>query len=160
LISCIVGRQTFDSAVCADAGFGDIDEDKVRRFLQTAKSQRNFPLDLNAPIKDIFTHLNLLKSGTLTNAAVLLFGKNPHKYFLQAEVKCLQFHGTEVEKPFTSYHIYNGDLFEQIDKSVAFVLGAIKLPVIQQEHTAQVSRPYEIPVTVLRYGTQAVWLAA
>ncbi|MEW6599820.1 MAG: ATP-binding protein [Nitrospirota bacterium] len=142
----IVGRQTFDSVVCEEAGFKDIDEDKVMRFLRTAKSQRNFSLDLTSPVKDVLTHLNLLKSGKLTNAAVLLFGENPHKYFLQAEIKCLQFPSTEVEKPFTSYHIYNGDLFEQIDKSVAFVLDAIRLPVIQQENTAQVSRPYEIPV--------------
>ncbi len=142
----IVGRQTFDSSVCEDAGFGDIDEEKVRRFLRTARNQRNFPLDSDAPVKDVLTHLNLLKSGKLTNAAVLLFGRSPNKFFLQAEVKCLHLSGTEVEKPFASYHIYNGDLFEQIDKSVAFVLDTIKLPVIQQEHTAQVRRPYEIPV--------------
>ena len=142
----IVGRQTFDSSVCEDAGFGDIDEEKVRRFLRTAKNQRNFPLDLDVPVKDFLTHLNLLKYGKPTNSAVLLFGKDPHKFFLQAEVKCLHLSGTEVEKPFASYHIYNGDLFEQIDKSVAFVLDAIKLPVIQQVHTAQVKRPYEMPV--------------
>ncbi len=142
----IVGRQTFDSSVCEDARFSDIDKNKIKRFLQTAKNQRNFPLDINTPVKDVLVHLNLLKSGKPTNSAVLLFGKNPHKFFLQAEVKCIQLPSTEVEKPFTSYHIYNGDLFEQIDKSVAFVLDAIRLPVIQQEHTAQVKRPYEIPV--------------
>lgn len=146
----IVGRQAFDSAICEDAGFEDIDREKVKRFLQIAKDQRSFPLDVSTPVKDVLIHLNLLKSGKLTNAAVLLFGKEPHKYFLQAEVKCLQFSGTEVEKPFSSYHIYNGDLFEQIDKSVAFVLDAIKLPVIQQEHTAQVKRPYEIPVFAIQ----------
>ena len=74
----IVGRQTFDSSVCEDAGFGDIDEEKVRRFLRTAKNQRNFPLDLDVPVKDVLTHLNLLKYGKPTNAAVLLFGKDPH----------------------------------------------------------------------------------
>jgi predicted HTH transcriptional regulator len=142
----IVGRHAFDSSVCEDAGFSDIDKDKIKRFLQIARNQRNFSLDSNTPVKDVLIHLNLLKSGKITNAAILLFGKNPGKYFLQAEVKCIQFPGTDVEKPFTSYHIYNGDLFEQIDKSVAFVLDAIRLPVIQQEHTAQVKRPYEIPV--------------
>lgn len=146
----IVGRQTFDNAICENASFSDIDEDKVKWFLQTARNQRNFPLGLNTPPKEFLIHLNLLNSGKLTNAAVLLFGKNPHKFFLQAEVKCIQFSGTEVEKPFTSYHIYNGNLFEQIDKSVAFVLDAIRLPVIQQEHTAQVKRPYEIPVFAIQ----------
>ena len=146
----IVGRQAFDNAVCENASFSDIDEDKVKWFLQTARNQRNFPLGLNTPLKEVLIHLNLLNSGKLTNAAVLLFGKNPYKFFLQAEVKCIQFSGTEVEKPFASYHIYNGNLFEQIDKSVAFVLDAIRLPVIQQEHTVQVKRPYEIPVFAIQ----------
>jgi len=49
-------------------------------------------------------------------------------------------------KPFSSYHIYEEEnLFEQIDKAVAFVLDAIKFPVIQQSHTVQVARPREIP---------------
>lgn len=146
----IVGRQAFDSSVCEDTGFKDIDEDKVRRFLRTAKSRRNFPLDINAQVKDILTHLNLLKSGKLTNAAVLLFGKEPHKFFLQAEVKCLHLHGTEIEKPFDSYHIYKGTIFEQIDNTLGFVLDRLKRPVIPEPGKAATQRPFEIPEFVIR----------
>ncbi|MBU4418749.1 MAG: DUF4062 domain-containing protein [Candidatus Omnitrophica bacterium] len=142
----IVGKSIFDEAVCEGASWKDIDNDKVKWFLRTAKEKRNFPLPENIPVKDVFIHLNLLKGAKLTNAAILLFGKNPHKFHLQAETKCLQFSGIEVEKPFPSYHIYNGNLFDQIDRAVAFVLSSIKLPVIQQEHTAQVKRPPEIPL--------------
>lgn len=142
----IVGRLAFDSAVCERALITDIDADKVKKFIRTARNQRNFPLETDTPVKEVLLHLNLMKAGKPTNSAILLFGKDPHKFFLQAEVKCIQLPGTEVEKPFSSYHIYNGDIFEQIDKAVAFVLDAIRLPVIQQEHTAQVKRPYEIPV--------------
>jgi predicted HTH transcriptional regulator len=146
----IVGRERFDSAVCEDARLSDIDHAKVKKFLQIARNRRNFPLTPETPVKDVLVHLNLIKEGKPSNSAILLFGKNPHKFFLQAEVKCIQFPGTEVEKPFSSYHIYDGDLFDQIDKAVAFVLDAIRLPVIQQEHTAQVKRPYEIPVFAIQ----------
>lgn len=146
----LVGRDTFDQRVCERAKLTDIDGKKVEWFLRVAREKRNFPLELKAPVKDVFTHLNLLHDGKLTNAAVLLFGKDPHKFFLQAEVKCVQFPSTEVEKPFTSYHIYDGNLFDQVDKAVAFVLDAIRLPVIQQEHTAQVRRPYEIPIFAIQ----------
>ncbi len=142
----IVGKTAFDRAVCEDASLNDIDKEKVKWFLRMAKDKRNYPLSEKTPVKDIFTHLNLLHKGALTNAAVLLFGKNPQKYHLQAEIKCLQFHGTEVKKPFASYHIYKGNLFEQIDRAVAFVLSSIRMPVIQQAETAQVKRPLEIPV--------------
>lgn len=146
----IVGRLSFDSSVCEDAGFRDIDEEKLKRFLQTAKNQRNFPLDAAAPVKDVFIHLNLLKSGKLTNAAVLLFGKKPDKFFLQAEVKCLHLHGVEIEKPFESYHIFKGTIFEQIDNALGFVLDRLKRPVIPDPGKAATLRPFEIPEFVIR----------
>lgn len=146
----IVGRDAFDQRSCNKAKLSDIDEKKIRWFLKVAREKRNFPLDSTASVKDVLIHLNLLHEGQLTNAAVLLFGKDPHKFFLQAEVKCVQLPSTEVEKPFTSYHIYDSNLFDQVDKAVAFVLDAIRLPVIQQEHTAQVSRPYEIPIFAIQ----------
>ncbi len=146
----IVGRDAFDQRVCHKAKLSDIDEKKIRWFLKVAREKRNFPLELKASVRDVLIHLNLLHEGQLMNATVLLFGKNPHKFFLQAEVKCVQLPSTEIEKPFTSYHIYDGNLFDQVDKAVAFVLDAIRLPVIQQEHTAQVSRPHEIPIFAIQ----------
>lgn len=136
--------------VCDGANFKDIDKEKVRWFLRIAKQERNYPLKESLSVEKVLTHLNLLRDGKLTNAAILLFGKNPQKYHLQAETKCLQFHGAEVEKPFASYHIYKGNLFEQIDRAVAFVLGSIRLPVIQQENTAMAKRPYEIPIFAIQ----------
>jgi predicted HTH transcriptional regulator len=141
----IVGRGDFDERVCLRATFDDIDEIKVRWLLKMARAARKYPLKEDAPLEDILTHLDLLKDGKITNAAILLFGKNPHRFFLQAEVKCLQFSGTEVVKPFLNYQVYSGNLFEQVDKALAFVLDAIKFPVIQQSGTAQASRPYELP---------------
>lgn len=142
----IVGRGAFDERICERATFDDIDEKQVRWFLAAAKEARKFPFKKDAPIKDVFTHLSLIRDGKLTNAAILLFGKNPHRFFMQAEIKCVQFIGVEVEKPFTSYKVFDGNLFDQIDKAVAFVLDIIKQAVIQQKHTAQVKRPFEIPV--------------
>lgn len=110
-----------------------------------AKASRKYPLKQDAPIKDVLVHLDLMKDGRLTNAAVLLFGKNPHKFFIQAEIKCLQFSGVEIKKPFVNYQVYSGNLFEQADKARAFVLDAIKFPVIQKTGSARFERPYEIP---------------
>ena len=146
----IVGRGAFDERICAGATMKDIDDEKVRWFLGVSRSQRKYPLAQNTPVKDVLIHLNLLRDGKITNAAVLLFGKDPHKFFLQAEVKCVQFFGTEVKKPFTSYKVYNGNLFEQVDKAVAFVLDILKQAVIQQEHTPQFKRPFEIPIFAIQ----------
>lgn len=142
----IVSNNTFDESVCGKATLNDIDEKKVRWFLQIAKAQRKYPLPVDTPVRNLFIHLNLLDNKKPTNAGILLFGKNPSGFLLQAKIKCIQFSGTQVEKPFSSYQIYDENLFEQIDKAVSFVLDAIRFPVIQQEHTAQVKREHEIPV--------------
>ena len=141
-----IGKAEFDQRVCEGAKFSDIDNGKVRWFLKVALAKRNFHLQVDSSIKDVFTHLKLIKDGKLTNSAILLFGKNPRKFFDQAKIKCVQLPSTEAVKPFSSYHIYEEEnLFEQVDKAVAFVLDAIKFPVIQQAHTVQVARPREIP---------------
>ncbi len=146
----IVGRGAFDERVCKEAAFADIDKSKVKWFLRVAREARKFPLSPEASVKDVLTHLNLLRDGKLTNAAVLLFGKEPHRFFLQAEVKCLHLPGTEICKPFLSYKIYSDNLFEQVDKSVGFVLDIIKQAVIQQKHTPQFKRPFEISVFAIQ----------
>lgn len=148
----VVGRGDFDERLCPRASLTDIDKEKVRWFLQTARATRKYPLKIDTPMIDVMTHLDLIQDGRLTNAAVLLFGMNPYKFFKQAEVKCLQFSGTVVKKPFLSYQPYHNNLFEQVDKAVAFVLDAIKFPVIQKAGSSQFSRPFEIPEFTIREG--------
>jgi len=143
------GKQ-WDSEICEEANLEDVDKEKVRWFLSKAKHERGYPLDENTPVKDAMTHLGLLTGGRLANAALVLFGKEPQKLFLQSEVKCLHFHGTEVEKPFESYQIYNGNLFRQIDNSRDFVLDRLKRPVIPEPGRVATKRPYEIPEFVIR----------
>jgi len=143
-------KRYWDSEICEGANLDDIDEEKVRWFLETAKVERGYPLSENISVRNALIHLNLLKDGKLINAATLLFGKNPQKIFLQAEVKCLHFHGTEVEKPFETYHIYGSNIFQQIDNSRDFVLDRMKRPVILESGKATTMRPYEIPEFVIR----------
>ncbi len=142
----IVGRGDFDQRICEGATLNDIDMEKVRWFIRTARAKRNFPFDVDTPIKKVFTHLKFLNKGQLTNAAILLFGKNPHQFILQAEIKCAQFAGMEVVKPFLNFKVYNDNLFEQVDKAVGFVLDSIKIALHQQEGKAQAKRTPEIPL--------------
>ncbi len=146
----IVGRTVFDKTIETSATLDDIDESKIKWFLKIAGEKRGYPLDVRTSVKNTLIHLNLLRETGLCNAAILLFGKRPKKFFTQSEIKCIKFSGTVVEKPFDSYHIYDGDLFEQIDKAYSFVLDSIKIPVIQQTGTVQVSRPPEIPSFVIQ----------
>ena len=143
-------KLNWDEQVCEGANLKDIDEEKLRWFLQTARTKRNYLIDKDTPIKDALTHLNLLHNEGLKNAAILIFSKNPQRFHIQAEVKCIYFHGIAVEKPFESYHIYKGNVFDQVDRAIDFVLGGLKTPVIPEAGKATTQTPHEIPSFAVR----------
>src|SRR5690606_4481789 len=88
-------------------------------------------------------------NGKLTNAAILLFGKNPQRFFINSEVRCASFAGTVVEKPIPPYKVFKGTTFELVDQALEFVLN--KLDYRIETRAEQVAMPgsYEIPKEVV-----------
>jgi predicted HTH transcriptional regulator len=141
--------EPFDKSANRDATWEDISDEKIEWFLAISRRERSFPLPIDTNREKLFTHLNLLNRGKLSNAAVLLFGKAPQRFFLTSEVKCAHFHGTRVEKPIPFYQVYKGNLFELVDQAVNFVLSKIDYAVGERTHGATVSTAYEIPPEVI-----------
>ena len=56
----------------------------------------------------------------MSNAALLLFAKDPQRWFVSATVKCVQFYGTKVQKPMAFQQVYGGSVFEMVDQATAF----------------------------------------
>jgi len=108
-----------------EATLDDVDTKAVADFVQRARSERQFPISTRAPKTDVLAHLNLLCGSQPSNAAILLFGHNPQRFVPCAEVRCMHFHGTEIECPAPSYQIFKGRLFKQVDRAADFVLGVI-----------------------------------
>ena len=119
----------FDAAPCTDAVMGDLTFERMTQFIRTARRARQFPLTEDASPEELLKHLNLMKDGRLTNAAVLLFGKVPQRFLISSEVRCAHFHGNEVAKPIPSYQVYKGTVFDLVDQSVDIVLSKIALSV-------------------------------
>lgn len=88
----------------------------------------------------------MAEDGRLTNSALLLFAKDPQKFFLTSEVKCAQFYGTKVEKPIPFYQVFRGSIFELVDQAVGFVMGHIDARVGTRGKSASVDVDYELPV--------------
>jgi len=118
------GIQTrpFEEQPCPDAALDALDPSIVSAFLRRAREERQFPLAETTAVADVMTHLDLLLDGQPTKAAVLLFGRNPQRYFPSAEVRCMHFHGTEIARPVPFYRIFKGNLFDQVDQAVDFAL--------------------------------------
>ncbi len=135
----------FDASPCINATLEDIDSEKIEEFVLLAKSKRGFPLPASSGPAKILTHLNLLDDGRITNAAILLFGKQPERFFSNAEAKCAQFHGTTISKPIPAYQVYKGDAFQLVNQAVDFVLSRINAEVGMRNKGVDAPLEYEIP---------------
>ena len=150
LVSYLIERgelrtEPFDKSVNKVATLSDISDERIEWFLQKANTERGLLLDANTSKDKLLIHLNLLNNGMLSNAAILLFGNNPQRYFLTSEVKCAHFHGITVEKPIPYYQVYKGNLFELVDQSVNFILSKIDYAVGSRSLGSIVPTAYEIP---------------
>lgn len=145
----LIRTGPFDATTHASATLADIDEDKVRQFVQVAKAKRGFRLQETASVEEILVHLNLLKDTKLTHAALLLFGKEPQRFFINSEVRCVHFHGTIVEKPIPSYKVFKGDVFELVDQAVDFVLSKLDYAVGTRAENIEIPGKYEIPKEIV-----------
>lgn len=139
----------FDDTICSGAGLRDIDSAQVASFVETAEAKGRLTLKGSRTPKAVLQNFNLLRNGQPTNAAVLLFGKNPARFFNNAQLHCFHFHGVEKRKPIASQQPFDGRLFEVIDQAVEFVLGKIDRRVGTRAKGAQAPVEYEIPRPVI-----------
>ncbi|MDD5094605.1 MAG: ATP-binding protein [Dehalococcoidia bacterium] len=142
---CIIQNKPFDAAVCPGATLSDVSTEKIRWFLRTARQERNLNLSTTASPEQTLTHLKILEDGKLSNAAVLLFSRDPQKCATSAVVKCALFHGLEVAKPIPSHQVFEGTLFDQVDSAVDFVMGKLDRTVGTRKSGARAPVKYEVP---------------
>jgi predicted HTH transcriptional regulator len=146
----VIQDRPFDECPCPGATLYDIDARAVADFVRRARSERHFPLPQRTPKADVLAHLHLLVDNQPTNAAVLLFGGDPQRFLSSAEVRCMHFHGTEIQRPAPSYQIFQGRLFEQVDRAADFVLSVLNRSVGTRALSARAPVAYEIPPDVVR----------
>ncbi len=146
----LVQDRPFDEQLCPDATLDDLDPKAVAAFVRRARVERQFPLSDEAGLADVLIYLNLLLGGQPTKAAVLLFGRNPQRFLPSAEVRCMHFHGTEIVRPVPYYRIFKGNLFDQVDMALDFVLAKLDRSVGTRSESVQAPVRYEIPPDVLR----------
>lgn len=151
LESCgVIQNRPFDERPCSGAALDDLDASKVTSFVRQARVGRQFPLAENAPLMDILAHLHLHHEGHPTNAALLLFGRDPQRFLPCAEIRCMHFHGTEIQRPVPFYRIFKDTVFGQVDMAVDFVMSKLNRSVGTRAESNQAPVRYEIPPDVIR----------
>jgi len=135
----------FDTTVCENASLQHLSRKRIDWFLETARRERGFPLKPNTTTRALLTHLNLIDQGKPTNAAVLLFGVTPQRFHRTAETKCIHCHGNEYRRPFGSLQVYGGDIFEQADQALDFVLAKINRSIGTRSSGITAPAVFEVP---------------
>lgn len=137
----------FDSQICKEATFSDIDNMNVKRFLERASFERRLDINPNINPKEALGKLNLVKQDKITNGAILLFGNNPQKFFMQAETRCARFKGVEPIE-FIDMKVFGGNIIEQREDALEFLKEHIKLHA-EIKGTERIER-WEYPIEALR----------
>lgn len=110
----------FDEMICKEAALKDIAPAKVAWFVSKAKEEKRLIVPAKSTTKDVLLRLNLLRSGKLTNTAILLFGKEPQRFFVQAKIRVARFKGTEGHD-YIDMKVLEGTIPELREKAMAFV---------------------------------------
>ena len=117
LIKIILRKRSISwDALLSDASIDDVDEETVDLFKELAKDK--LAISERDSVEKILENLELMKDGKLTSAAVLLFGKNPQKYFPNSTSRVGRFKtSTEI---IDTVEI-KGNLFKQVEEMVAAI---------------------------------------
>ena len=141
------GKTYWDEQIREETSLKDIDKEKVRLFLEKARFERRLDITPTISAREALERLNLIKNSKLTNAAVLLFGKNPQKFFLQTELRCARFKGTEPLE-FIDMKVFGGNVIDQREDGLEFFKEHIKLHA-EIKGTERVER-WEYPIEGVR----------
>jgi ATP-dependent DNA helicase RecG len=83
--------KTWDDVIEPRANFDDIDEKAVNTFLKASENAGRLPENNGLSIPELFEKLRLTESGQLKRSALILFGKDPGKFYPNTFVKIGRF---------------------------------------------------------------------
>ncbi|MDP2335028.1 MAG: ATP-binding protein [Bacteroidota bacterium] len=83
--------KTWDDVVEPRASFEDINEKTVATFLQASEKAGRLPENEGLALSELFEKLRLTENGKLKRAAIILFGKEPAKFYPNTFVKIGRF---------------------------------------------------------------------
>ena len=139
-------KLRWDTEVCKGATLKDIDDALIARFIELAKESKRIVIKEKSK-ELVLRKLHLISEGNITNAGIILFGKDPSKFFDNNLVKCGRFKGVTKEA-FIDMKDFNGNLFDNLDKGISFLKEHLRISaeikgLLREEK-------WEIPIEALR----------
>ena len=137
-------RQMADGVMLAD-----LNEKHIRGCLRLGVEGGRIPASaMSAPIYDTLAKWNLLKNGSPTNGAVMLFSNNIEEY-PQFRLRMARFLGTD-KNEFIDNQRAEGNFFDLLDAGMAFFFKHLNLSGKITNHSLQREERLEVPYHALR----------
>ncbi|MCC5945312.1 MAG: putative DNA binding domain-containing protein [Bernardetiaceae bacterium] len=92
--------RTWDDVIEPRANFDDIDEKAVHIFLKASENAGRLPESHNLSIPELFEKLRLTENSQLKRAAIVLFGKDPGRFYPNTFVKIGRFGNDDADLKF------------------------------------------------------------
>jgi len=102
--------KTWDDVVEEKATLKEVDEKSLKRYLITAEKSGRLPDTTGLSTKEILDKLRLLEKGKLKRAAVILFGKDPNRFYPNITVKIGRFGSDDADLRFQE--VEEGNIIE------------------------------------------------
>jgi ATP-dependent DNA helicase RecG len=133
----------FDELPVSDATREDLDADAIRTFLAEAYA--------GVPIDQADRYMAALRavdpSGVPTVAGLLVFGRDPQRFLLDAYVTAIRFQGRAISGEFLDRHEIRGRVPDQLEDSLAFLARHVPAPSVVD---GSVRRELGLPRAALR----------
>lgn len=139
--------QTWDELPEERAKLTDIDEASIRKYVTDVKGSGRFPALDELKTHELLDKLNLLEGGAVKRAAIVLFGKNPERFYPNMAVKLGRF-GQDAGDLITQ-DLIEGNLIEVLDQTIETLRSKYLKFEISYKGIQRIERP-EYPIEALR----------
>lgn len=92
--------KTWDNVPEAVATFNDVDSESVKAFIKDAQKSGRMPDVSDLSIEELFEKLRLSDNGEIKRAAIILFGKDPNRFYPNVMVKIGRFGSDDADLKF------------------------------------------------------------
>ncbi|MFD2531096.1 ATP-binding protein [Gracilimonas halophila] len=126
----------------------EINLDTIQHFVELAKNSGRISTEINAEnIEQVLDQLGLRIDGKLTNAAIILFGKNPQKYFPNAVIRYARL---KDEATIIADRTVSGNLFDQVYGAEEQIKSFISLRYEITDESFQRKDVWQYPLPAIR----------
>lgn len=102
--------KTWDDLIEDRATIDDLDDASKNRFINSSKKSGRIEIEDDISFNDLLEKLRLSENGNIKRAAIILFGKDPNKFYPNISVKIGRFGKTDDDLKFQE--IVEGNLFK------------------------------------------------